>query len=88
MFQPWHAAKAIEGNLGDHAKYSQNIKSSMASFCEIRDSISASEVNSKAWHGFGWPHSTHVAGDSITFIEGKETCLWHDCSDLRGDPFS
>lgn len=37
VFQQWHAAKAIEGNLGDHARSSQNIKSSIAGFCEVRE---------------------------------------------------
>ena len=71
MFQQWHAAKAIEGNLGDHARSFPSIKSSKVSIGEVRESISASEVNSKAWHGVGWPHSTHDAEDSITFAEGR-----------------
>ena len=71
VFQQWHAAKAIEGNLGDHVRSSQDIKSSSMSIDEVRDSISASEVSSKAWHGVGWPHSTYDAEDSITFAEGR-----------------
>ena len=71
VFQQWHAAKAIEGNLGDHVRSSQFIKSSIVSIGEVRDSISASEMNPEAWHGVGWPHSTHDVKDSITFTEGR-----------------
>ncbi len=71
VFQQWHAAKAIEGNLGDHVRSSQFIKSSNMSIDEVRDSISASEMNPEAWHGVGWPHSTHDVKDNITFTEGR-----------------
>ena len=71
VFQQWHAAKAMEGNLGDHARSLLILKSSTASIGEVRDSISASEMNPKAWHGVGWPHSTHDVKDSITFAEGR-----------------
>ena len=71
VFQQWHAAKAIEGNLGDHVRSSQFIKSSIASIGEVRDSISASEVNPEAWYGIGCPHSTHDVKDNIAFTEGR-----------------
>ena len=71
VFQQWHAAKAMEGNLGDHARSLLILKSSTASIGEVRDSISASEMNPEAWHGVGWPHSTHDVKDSITFAEGR-----------------
>ena len=71
VFQQWHAVKAIEGNLGDHVRSSQSIKSSIASIGEVKDSISASEMNPKAWYGIGWPHSTHDVKDNITFTEGR-----------------
>ena len=71
MFQQWHAAKAMEGNLGNHARSFPIMESSDMSIGEERDSISASEMSSKARHGVGWPHSTHDAEDSITFAEGR-----------------
>ena len=71
VFQQWHAVKAIEGNLGDHVRSSQFIKSSKVSIGGVRDSISASEMNPEAWHGVGWPHSTHDVKDNITFTEGR-----------------
>ena len=71
VFQQWHAAKAMEGNLGDHVRSLPRIKSSTASIGEVRDSISASEMNPKAWHGVGWFHSTYDMKDNITFTEGR-----------------
>ena len=71
VFQQWHAVKAIEGNLGDHVRSSQSIKSSNVSIGEVRDSISASEMNPEAWHGVGWFHSTYDMKDNITFTEGR-----------------
>ena len=71
VFQQWHAVKVIEGNLGDHVRSSQSIKSSNMSIGEVRDSISASEMNPEAWYGVGWPHSTHDVKDNITFTEGR-----------------
>ena len=71
VFQQWHAAKAIEGNLGGHVRSSPVIKGSKVSIGGVRDSISASEMNPEAWHGVGWPHSTHDVKDNITFTEGR-----------------
>ena len=71
VFQQWHAAKAIEGNLGGHVRSSQFIKSSIASIGEVRDSISTSEMNPEAWHGVGWFHSTYDVKDNTTFTEGR-----------------
>ena len=71
VFQQWHAAKAIEGNLRDHDRSCPIVESSNVSIGEVRDSISASEMNPNAWHGVGWPHSTHDAKDRITFAEGR-----------------
>ena len=69
VFQQWHAVKAIEGNLGDHVRSSQFIKSSKVSIDEVRDSISASEMNPEAWYGIGWPHSTHDVKDHMAVQE-------------------
>ncbi len=71
VFQQWHAVKAIEGNLGGHAMSLPIIERSDVIIWEVRDSISKGEVNPKAWHGVGWPHSTHDVKDSITFTEGR-----------------
>ena len=72
VFQQWHAAKVIEGNLGGHAVSLHSIKSSIASMCRVRDSISASEVNTEALHGVGWPHSIDDVEDSTTSSERRE----------------
>ena len=71
VFQQWHAAKVIEDNLGGHVRSSIIMKSSNVSMREVRDAISAGEVHPNAWHGVGWPHSTHDGEDSITSPEGR-----------------
>ena len=87
VFQQWHAAKVIEGNLGDHAMSSTRIKSSNVSLNEVRDSISASEVNSHVLHGVGWPHSTDDVEDNITSTEGRRPACRMTVLFLRGVPF-